>query len=79
MALEIVRSDDFIEYFLFPQFEQLAEQQENEALNNVLLKAVEIATSYTKDYIWHKDPFALTVRNRSSHLLNPENKGESCL
>jgi hemerythrin superfamily protein len=78
MALEIVRNDDFIEYFLFPNIDQLTESDEEDKLGELLEQINEISRVYTKNYIWHKDPFVLKARNRKSHLLNPESKGESC-
>lgn len=77
MALEIVRNDDFIEYFLFPRIDLLAEN-EDEVLHEILKQVTEAATSYTSNYIWHKDSFNLKARNRNSHLLNPDENGESC-
>ena len=74
MALEIVRNDDFIEYFLFPD---IKEGQEDEVLSEILTQVNDIARAYTSTYIWHKDPFNLKARDRNSHLLNPESKGES--
>jgi hypothetical protein len=78
MALEIVRNDDYIEYFLFPKLDQLPEGDEDDALAVLLAQINEISSTYTKNYIWHKDPFSLKARNSNSHLLNPESKGESC-
>ena len=79
MALEIVRNDDFIEYFLFPDIGNVSESEEDEYLSEVFKKVNEIARSYSSNYIWHKDPFELKTRNRHSHLLNPESAGESNL
>lgn len=77
MALEIVRNDDFIEYFLYPNIDQASESEEEDVLIEFLKKINEISSNYTSSYIWHKDPFVLKARNRNSHLLNPESKGES--
>lgn len=77
MALEFVRNDDFVQYFLFPNIDQVSEHQEDEILNKILNQVNSIAGAYTSNYIWHKDPFCLKARNRNSHLLNPESKGES--
>lgn len=77
MALEIVRNDDFIEYFLFPKIDDDSEQQEDVTLNEFLMQINEISSSYTSNYIWHKDPFSLKARNRHAHLLNPDENGES--
>ena len=79
MALEIVRNDDFIEYFLFPSIDHVSEAEEDTALNELLKQINEISNSYASNYIWHKDPFNLKIRNRNSHLLNPDEKGESSL
>lgn len=82
MALEIVRNDDFIEYFLFPNIQanidQDSEKQEDGVLNEFLIQINEISSLYTSNYIWHKDPFNLKARNRHAHLLNPDENGESC-
>lgn len=77
MALEIVRNDDFIEYFLFPNIDQVSEANEDEILHESLKQVNAIASVYTSNYIWHKDPFGLKARNRKTHLLDPECKGES--
>lgn len=74
MALEIVRNDDYIEYFLFPIIDG---SDEDEALSDIVKRVNEIAKSYVSNYIWHKDPFAVKARNKNSHLLNPESEGES--
>lgn len=76
MALEIVRSDDFIEYFLFPSIDQEL-GDEDEVLSDISKQVKELATAYASNYIWHKDPFAVKARNSNSHLLNPESDGES--
>lgn len=75
MALEIVRNDDFIEYFLFPSIDPLPEN-EDEVLNEILKQVINAANSYTSSYIWHKDSFNLKARNRNSHLLNPDENGK---
>lgn len=77
MALEIVRNDDFIEYFLFPNIDFAAESEADEILNQTLKQVMEISDSYTSNYIWHKDSFNLRARGQNSHLLNPESHGES--
>lgn len=78
MALEIVRNDDFIEYFLFPDIDKLSEADEDKALSDVLKQVNDIASSYTANFIWHKDSFNLKAKNRNSYLLNLESEGESC-
>lgn len=77
MALEIIRTDDFIEYFLFPQLDGVLEENEVEALNVISQKINEIAQSYVSNYIWHKDPFILKTRSRTTHLLSSiDNNGK---
>lgn len=77
MALEIVRNDDFIEYFLFPSIDHDSEEREDGIINEFLTQINEISNSYTSNYIWHKDSFNLKARNRHAHLLNPDDNGES--
>lgn len=78
MELEIVKNDDFIEYFLFPIIDQNLDREEDDVLADALKQINELSSEYTKSYIWHKDPFSLKARNKNAHLLNPEGKGESC-
>lgn len=78
MALENVRVEDFIEYFLFPDIDVnlLDNNNETQALNDIYQKVDEISKSFIKNYIWHKDPFNLKIRHLNSHLLNNNNNGE---
>ncbi|CRL06956.1 CLUMA_CG019947, isoform A [Clunio marinus] len=76
MALEIVRNEDFIEYFLFPNIDPDNEVEEDKILNDTLNQVIEISNNYTKKFIWHKDGVNFCARNRHSHLLNHENKEE---
>lgn len=72
MALEIVKSEDFIEYFIFPDIKENNE----EVLQELSLKISETAKSYTDKYIWHKDSFEIQNRKFPSILSNSENNGE---
>jgi hypothetical protein len=72
MALENVRSEDFIEYFIFPDINESNE----EVLNELSLKIAEIAKSYTGKYIWHKDQFEIRNQKFASILSDSENNGE---
>lgn len=78
MALEIIKSDDYIEYFLFPQLNAPSDELEVEEniLKEVLVKVNNLAEEYCDSYIWHKDPYNFKVKNRNSHLLidNSENE-----
>jgi len=75
MALEIIKNDDFIEYFIFPQINDAA-AQEDVILETILQQAIDTANSFKSNYIWHKDPFVLKARNRNFNLLNPEIDGD---
>jgi hypothetical protein len=77
MAVETIRNEDFVEYFLFPKLNECSEEDERDALNKLSTKINNIASDYTKSYIWHKDSFGLKVRTRNSHLLKTEDKGKS--
>lgn len=77
MALELVRNEDFVEYFLFPNIGEVSEEEETEILAETLKQVEEQAKTFAGDYIWHKDSFNLSSRDRNSHLLNPESQGES--
>ncbi|KAL7023595.1 hypothetical protein ACKWTF_012698 [Chironomus riparius] len=74
MALENVRVEDFIEYFLFPEINASAQDNEAEVLNDIQQRIDEISKSFIKNYIWHKDPFNLKIRNQNSSLLNNNNE-----
>lgn len=76
MAVEIIRNEDFVEYFLFPKIDQCSEDDERVILDQLLVKINAISADYTSSYIWHKDPFGLKVRTRSSHLLKTDNNGK---
>jgi hypothetical protein len=76
--MEIVRTEDFIEYFIYPQLNNAIkenDEEEDKALQVVQQKIDEIVNSYTSNYIWHKDSFQLKSRNGKFHLLDIENKG----
>lgn len=72
MALEIVKSEDFIEYFIFPDINE----HNDEVLNELSLKIGEIAKAYTGKFIWHKDPFEIRTKKFPSILSDSENNGE---
>lgn len=72
MALEVAKSEDFIEYFIFPDINQ----HSDEALHELSLKISDIAKSFTSSYIWHKDSFEIRKRQFPSILSGSENNGE---
>lgn len=58
-ATDIVRADDFIEYFLFPSLDELSGNDLEEKLNNFSLEVNKHVKEFIGDYIWHKDSFQL--------------------
>ena len=70
--LEIIRSEDFLEYFLFPKLNTPNDESgsDEEALESVFQLVNQIATAYCDDYIFHKDGFKITKKIRNSHLLD---------
>ena len=75
--LEIVRSEDYLEYFLFPQLNVQSNQSENyeETLESVYQLVNQMTNDYCSNYIFHKDGFKLTKKIRNSHLLKEDEEG----
>ncbi len=71
MALEDVKSEDFIEYFIFPDENDCDE----ESLQELNLKISEIAKVYSSKYIWHRDPFDIRNKQFPSILSNSDKDG----
>lgn len=69
-ALETVREDDFVEYFIFPAIN--ANDNEEISLKNTLESVNNVIKKLTKDYLWHKDEFNLGVRTEDSNVLNED-------
>lgn len=68
---EVIRADDFVEYFLFPSLDELSGNNAEEKLDNFLREINECVQQFTVDYIWHKEPFQLVVRtSNTSKLFN---------
>lgn len=67
--LNTVREDDYVEFYIFPV---LNEKDEDSLLSKYLIEISNLLQSYTKQYIWHKDEFNLTIRRKNSHLLTGE-------
>lgn len=72
--LEIVRCDDFVEYFLFPSTDSKGAGNSPENLSSMLKTIQESVKPHTENYIWHKDEFQLVVRN-SGDFPPVDNKG----
>lgn len=73
---EVIRADDFVEYFLFPSIEDLNGNNTVEKLENFLNDVNECVQNFTVDYIWHKEPFQLVVRTPETSKLFNENSIE---
>lgn len=59
-VLEIVREDDFVEYFIFPEIGLDCDQNEiKDRLSQVLTSLKNIINKYGSSYIWQKDEISL--------------------
>lgn len=72
---EIIRADDFVEYFLFPELSQLdsidsGNNNVSESLEQIRIRIVEESNKFIGNYIWHKDPFQLIVKSDNLKLAN---------
>lgn len=74
---EVIRADDFVEYFLFPSLDELSGNSPFEKLDNFLRDVNESVRKFTVDYIWHKEPFQLVLRTPETSKHFNENKIES--
>lgn len=79
MALEVVKREDFIEYFLFPDFIEANENDKEGLLKELIQKINEITKVFTSKYIWHKDPFEIRTKPFTSILSNAEDGGKIIL
>lgn len=71
IGTEVIRADDFVEYYLFPSLDKLTGNNVDEKLDNFLREINECVQQFTVDYIWHKEPFQLVVRTpNTSQLFN---------
>lgn len=74
---EVIRADDFVEYFLFPSLDELSGNSLFEKLDNFLNDVNESVQKFTVNYIWHKEPFQLVIRTPETSKHFNENKIES--
>lgn len=63
-ALETVRDDDFVEYFLFvrPDDNNSDKEEIEQHIKSLNVKVLEFVTRLSDQYIWHKDQFNLIPR-----------------
>lgn len=57
-VLQTVRSDDFVEYFIFPVKDDDS-CSTSEELVHLLNRILTFITPIVENYIWHKDKFSL--------------------
>lgn len=70
-AFEVIREDDYVEYFLFPKLNETdSEGAEQNGLNDVLNEVTRIVGQFCANYIWHKDAFHVRAIHRNMNLLN---------
>ncbi|KAJ6641855.1 Protein ecdysoneless [Pseudolycoriella hygida] len=74
-ALETVRTEDYVEYFLFPDLKTSSPVED--VLQTVIQQIKAIADRYCEKYIWHKDGFRVTPRYSNASLLI-ENQLDNC-
>lgn len=69
-ALQQVREDDFVEYFLFPDTAASKDEDENcadpetesDSLGALLAEVNKLAKEFCQRYIWHRDGFRVVAR-----------------
>lgn len=64
--MELVREDDYVEYFLYPDYSNF---DSNEGIEKLLEEIHSVVKEYAKEYIWHKDPFNLKIKGNKSNIL----------
>lgn len=80
---ETIRADDFVEYFLFPDLNQLdgIDSDNNnlsDALERIRTQIFGAANNFIGNYIWHKDPFQLIVKSDNLKLTNDNDEEGKC-
>lgn len=76
IPLETVRTEDYIEYYLFPDLKSNAAPVES-VLETVIQQINTIADRFCEKYIWHKDGFRVSPRYSNASLLM-ENQLDNC-
>lgn len=75
IPLETVRTEDYIEYYLFPDLKSSLPVES--VLDTVIQQIKTIADRFCEKYIWHKDSFRVTPRYSNASLLI-ENQLDNC-
>jgi hypothetical protein len=60
--------DNCVEYLLFFLDPQLDARKQLSQIESIRKAGIELATSLTKDYIWQKDDFNLSLKNEHGKL-----------
>lgn len=72
-----IRADDFVEYYLFPNLElNNGIKKDEEFLAKYLQEINKSVKEFTKDYIWHKEPFQLFVHNSNINILSKDDENK---
>lgn len=71
-ALEFIREDDFVEYYIFPSILSNNEKDQEEILNSTLQRVSKTISNYCNQYLWHKDEFRLMSKTKINCLLDNE-------
>lgn len=71
-ALEFIREDDFVEYYIFPSILSNNEKDQEEILNSTLQRVSKTINKYCNQYLWHKDEFRLMSKTKSYCMLDSE-------
>lgn len=74
--LQLIREDDFVEYYLFPPIESKNNIEQEKILSSILEKANKIVNKYVTGFLWHKDPFKLSVGSSLHNKLNNIDDGK---
>ncbi|CAH1398496.1 unnamed protein product [Nezara viridula] len=64
-VLEIVREDDFVEYFLF-SLDNFDEESATQTVLNLKSQVTDLTKKGSENYIWQKDEFVIIPRNTST-------------
>lgn len=75
IPLETVRTEDYIEYYLFPDLKSNLPVEK--VLQTMIQQINTIADRFCEKYIWHKDSFRVTPRYSNASLLI-ENQLDNC-
>lgn len=75
-VLEIVREDDFVEYFIFQNNINIDQLNKADILSNTKSHIQSIINKYQSGYIWQKDEFNLIPRNTSIFHPVDDNEGK---